>query len=309
LVLLVIGYSTLLVHHIRTDFAVISDIEGKQGQYLDGGEDVEDSTDRGIYLTNLANLSVSLARMASGEINDRDAKANYLADPWLLSYPALAVLGALLAARRGNPLLLVALALAVFWPPMLSGKYKPILDGRYLMPDLPVIFVDVAVAITAIAGFVERKSQVVRLAVAAALLVGSTALVLHPLYSLERFYKESQEDGFSNATYFKTLSQLRGAGAGAETVVLDARLIEVKSAGGGRAGTNFAWLTGVSGIPSENWRLEDGPDRLVGRLAVLERRSADALKDQVHLVPLDGRRPNGRDPESYRAYRISILSR
>ena len=178
LALVVLGYSTLLAYHVRNGFGVVADIESKQDGYFEGGAEAGEAADQGLYLTNLASLSVSFARMASGEINERESSAEYLADPWVLGYPVLAVLGALIAARRGNPLLLVALALAVFWPPLLSGKYKPILDGRYLMPDLPVIFVDIAVAFGALAGLVMRGAPAVRLAGGAVLLAGAVALTL-----------------------------------------------------------------------------------------------------------------------------------
>jgi hypothetical protein len=307
IVLAVLGYSTLLAHHIRTGFAVVADIESKQAEYLDGGTDVEEDTDRGIYLTNLASLSVSLARMASGEINERSSSAEFVSDPWVLSYPALAILGALIAARRGNPLLLVALALAVFWPPLLSGKYKPILDGRYLMPDLPVIFVDVAVAFAALTGLLMRGMPAIRLAGGALLLVGAVALVLHPLAPLDRFYKESQEDGFSNALYLTTMRQVQAARQGDEAVLLDPQLVTVKSTGGGKASTNFAWLTAVSRIPTE--RLDtSGRSNLTGRLAILQRSTADNLDNWMRLEPLDGKRANGKDSPSYRAYRIGSIT-
>jgi hypothetical protein len=314
LVLVVVGYSTLLANHVRTGFAVVADIESKQDDYLNGGEAVDDAADRGVYLTNLATLSVSLARMASGEINERGTRADYLSDPWVLSYPVLAVAGALIAARRGNPLLLVALALAVFWPPLLSGKYKPILDGRYLMPDLPVIFVDVAIAVAALAGLVVRGTPAVRLAGGAVLLVGAVALVVHPLAPLERFYEESQEDGFSNVLYLRTLDQVQAARQPGEPVLLDPQLATVKSTGGGKASSSFAFLFALNDIPSEPLDTSVRPGRppksaeLAGRLAILHRSTADRLDDTMRLEPLDGKRQNGKESPSYRAYRIGTIS-
>jgi hypothetical protein len=306
-VLVVVGYSTLLVNHVRTGFAVVADIESKQDEYLDGGDEVDDPAERGIYLTNLANLSVSLARMASGELIERETRSDYLLDPWVLSYPVLAVLGALIAARRGNPLLLIALALAVFWPPLLSGKYRPVLDGRYLMPDLPVLFVDVAVAIGALTSLVMRGSPALRLAGGALILVGAVALVLHPLTPLERFYKESQEDGFSNALYLRTMDQIEAARRGDEAILLDPQLATVKSTGGGKASSSFAFLLALARTPSE--RLDtSGRTNLTGRLAILHRSTADNLDKWLSLEPLDGKRLGGKDSPSYRAYRIGSIT-
>jgi hypothetical protein len=304
----------LLANHVWTGFAVVADIESKQDQYLDGGEEMGDAADRGIYLTNLANLSVSLARMASGEINERSTRTEYLADPWILSYPVLVVLGALIAARRGNPLLLVALALAVFWPPLLSGKYRPILDGRYLMPDLPVIFVDIAVAFGALTSLVTRGTPAIRLAGGAVLLVGAVALIVHPLVPLERFYEDSQEDGFSNALYLRTLDQVQVARQADESVLLDPMLANVKSTGGGKASSSFALLFALADIPSEPLDTSVRPGQpakateLAGRLAILHRSTADRLDDTMRLEPLDGKRQNGKDSPSYRAYRIGTIS-
>jgi Dolichyl-phosphate-mannose-protein mannosyltransferase len=314
LALVVVGYSTLLVNHVQTGFEVVADIETKQDEYFEGGAEAGEAADRGLYLTNLANLSVSLARMASGEIDERPTRTDYLSDPWVLSYPVLAVLGALIAARRGNPLLLVALALAVFWPPLLSGKYKPILDGRYLMPDLPVIFVDIAVAFGALTGLVTRGTPAIRLAGGAVLLVGAVALILHPLVPLERFYEESQEDGFSNAPYLRTLDQVQAARQADESVLLDPMLANVKSTGGGKASSSFAFLFALADIPSEPLDTSVRPGQpakateLAGRLAILHRSTADQLDDTMRLEPLDGKRQNGKDGPSYRAYRIGTIS-
>jgi hypothetical protein len=314
LLLVVVGYSTLLANHIRTGFAVVADIEGKQDQYLDGGDGVDEGTERGIYVTNLATLSVSLARMASGEINERGSKAAYLADPWVLTYPALAVLGALIAARRGNPMLLVALALAVFWPPLLSGKYRPILDGRYLMPDLPVLFVDIAVALAALAGLFSRGLPALRLAGGVVLMAGAVALVLHPLAPLERFYEDSQEDGFSNAMYLRTMDQLETARQSGEAVLLDPQLANVKSTGGGKASSSFLFLFALAHIPSEQLDTSVRPGQpaksveLAGRLAILHRSTADLLDNTMRLEPLDGKKFSAKESPSYRAYRIGTVS-
>jgi 4-amino-4-deoxy-L-arabinose transferase-like glycosyltransferase len=314
LALVVVGYSTLLANHVLNCFEVVADIAGKQDEYYEGAAEAGEAADRGLYLTNLASLSVSLARMASGELDERESRTEYLSDPWVLSYPVLAVLGALIAARRGNPLLLVALAVAVFWPPLLSGKYKPVLDGRYLMPDLPVIFVDVAVAFGALAGLVMRGAPALRAGGCAALLAGAVALTLHPLGSLERFYEESQEDGFSNALYLRTMDQVQAARQGGEPVLLDPQLANVKSTGGGKASSSFAFLFALARIPSEPLDTSVRPGEpaksveLAGKLAILHRATADRLDDTMRLDPLDGKRHSGKDSPNYRAYRIGTVS-
>jgi hypothetical protein len=187
---------------------------------------------------------------------------------------------------------------------LLSGKYKPILDGRYLMPDLPILFVDIAVAFAAMAGVVARSASALRLAGGAVLLVSATVLVAHPLTFLDRFYQESQEDGFSNALYFSTLQQVEAARVDGETVLLDPLLATVKSTGGGKASSSFIFLLALADVPSAELNAAVPTSELTGRLAILHRSTADRLDDALRLDALDGKRANGKDSPSYRAYRI-----
>ena len=306
----VLGYSALLLHHFQTRF-VVDDIRGKQAHYLDSDVDDGEHAERGVYLDNLEQLALSTARLASGAIDEREAVADYLADPWVLVYPAFALVGLVVAARRGNPVLLLALLPAVLLPPLVSGKYTPILDGRYLMPLVPVLFVGIGLAIGALAHVLAARGAASRwhtpswtaflpLAALAAL------LVLHPLWLLADFYEKSQEAGFSNAAYLRTLDQVRAAEIVGEPVVLDDRLSEVTSAGGGNARASFAWLLAVSRIPAGTWDADgDDPAALVGHVAILHRATAEQLGERLSLIPLDDRRPNGRDRPSYRAYRVA----
>ncbi len=119
---------------VQTGFVVINDFQGKQQHYLDGGANVDEASHDNVYLKNLSLLTISLSRMASGEINERDSSDAYLKDPWIVAYPALALLGAIIAARRGTPLLAVALLLAVFWPPLLR-RLRSV--RRFRQPDVP----------------------------------------------------------------------------------------------------------------------------------------------------------------------------
>ena len=300
--LLLLGYSTLLVNHVRTGFELVGDIQGKQARYLDADVDVGEDAERGVYLNNLEQLFLSLARLMSGALNEREWASDYLRDPRVMVYPAVAVAGLLIAVPRGSSLLLVALLPAIFLPPLLSGKYKLILDGRYLMPLLPVLFVGVGLLVAAVRTIGSRPG---RRAAVGPLVALVAFLVVQPLGELAEFYEESQEDGFSNVLYLGTVAQLRAARSGDESVLLDPRLREVKSAGGGDAGINFPWLLAVSRIPTEPWTEDGGRSTPSGRLAILHRATAERLGARLALTPIDGRQLNNRDRASYRAYRIS----
>jgi len=299
--LLLLGYSTLLADHIRTRFELVGDVQGKQARYLDADIDVGEDADRGVYLNNLQQLLLSLARLTSGTLDERELATDYLRDPRVMVYSAVAVAGVLIAVPRGSPLLLLALLPAIFLPPLLSGKYKPILDGRYLMPLVPVLFVGVGLFVAAVRTIGSRLG---RRAAVGPLVALVALLVVQPLGELAEFYEETGEDGFSNVLHLETLDQLRAARAGSEPILLDRRLLEVKSPGGGNAGINFPWLLAVSRIPAEPWAESDGRPLPTGRLAILHRATAERLGPRLTLTPLDGRRLNNRDRASYRAYRV-----
>jgi hypothetical protein len=141
--------------------------------------------------------------------------------------------------------------------------------------------------------------------VGVALVVGATLpLLAFPLGQLAEFYEESQEDGFGNAGYLRTLEQLRAARVPGEPVLLDEAVRTVKSPGGGNAGASFEWLLAVSRVPVRIWQPDDGGEELVGRPAILHRSTTAELDDSLELTPLDGRSLNGRNRPSYRAYRV-----
>lgn len=332
LALVVAGYSTLLIYHVTSRFEIVADIQSKQARYLDADEDAGEEADHGVYANNLEQLLLSTARLLSGAIGERESAGDFLADPWVLAPSILALAGLALAIRERRTWWVVsAVALAVVLPPALSGKYRPILDGRYLMPLAPLLFVASALAIATLARAVARAGapsaslsgrdglgdrtgvaaagaglplRLARGAGLAGLVVGTTFLAAHPVELLERFYEESQEDGFSNALYLRTLRQIAAARHGDEAVLLDPRLATVKSAGGGKASTSFDFLLALERIPTERLDAAAFPASLTGRLAILHRATADHLDDSLPLEPLDGKRQQGKDSPSYRAYRI-----
>jgi hypothetical protein len=311
----VLGYSTLLAYHVSSGFEIISDIQTKQGRYLDAGHDVETGPRTALYPSNLGALLLSSARLMSGTLDEREEPADFLDDPWVLAPAALALVGLAVGVHRRAWWLVGTVLLAVFLPPAFNGKYRPILDGRFLMPLLPVLFVALGLAISGAGSVVSaglsngssasvRSRRFAQMVAVSVLVLGSTALVVHPLIQLNAYYDSSIEDGFSNTLYLQTLRQLQAARRDDEAVLLDPQLLQVKSLGGGKAWTSFVWLLAVSRLPSESLDDVSASSGLIGRLAILQRDTADRLDDALLLEPLDGRKLSGRDRASYRAYRI-----
>jgi hypothetical protein len=213
----------------------------------------------------------------------------------------------------------VAVIVGTLLPPAFSGKYRPILDGRFLMPLVPGLFVSIALAADGVArvvmGATHRRSEsdqiwlrLARWGACGVLVAGTALFAVHATNLLDQFYKNSLEDGFSNSSYLAALMQLQAARRGDEVVLLDPLLFDVKTPGGGKALSTFSWLLAVSRIPAET--LADGADvdALDGHLAILHRATAAALADVVTLEALDGKRTvGGKSGPSFRAYRITSM--
>lgn len=305
----ILGYAPLLVNHVQSHFQVIDDIQGKQERYLDVGNDIGEDASGSVYLTNLELLSSSLVRLTSGELlDDRPGASEYLRDPRLIAYPILGITGLMLAPKRSGWLLLVGLALGVLAPPLLNGKYKPVLDGRYLMPLVPVVFVGIG----ALVSTASRRLATLRLqpVLMMALVALTTGLVLTPLAALDRFYEATAEDGANNQLYLRTLAIIREQRQSDESVWLDPKLHEVKMQGGGAtAGSTLEWLLLVSGIPVSALPPDADPSSLAGHLLIVQRSAASALRQKVELRHLDGSNVNGRDQQNYRLVRIGSADR
>jgi 4-amino-4-deoxy-L-arabinose transferase-like glycosyltransferase len=320
LAMAVLGYSTLLVYHETSGFEIVTDIQQKQSRYLDVGHGAESTSVAEVYPDNLQQLLVSTARLLGGMLEDRERISDYLLDPWVFAPSAVALAGLVVAIRRRASWMVVAIVVAMVVPPAFSGKYRPILDGRFLMPLVPILFVAIALAadgaVRAVVSAADRRlksdpvwTRLARWSAYGALVGGTVLFSVHATNVLDVFYKNSIEDGFSNGGYLSALTQLRAARRDDEAVLLDPLLFEVKTPGGGKALSTFSWLLAVSRIPVET--LADGTDvrALDGHLAILHRATAAALADSVTLEPLDGKRTGGgKSGPSFRAYRVSTVS-
>ena len=315
LALAVLGYGTLLVYHVTSGFEIVADIRNKEARYRDAGHDDDSSVVQEVYPGNLGQLLLSSTRLISGAIEDREDAQEYLLDPWVLVPALLALAGLAVAARARAWWLVIGVMVAVFIMPAFNGKYRPLLDGRFLMPLLPVLLVAIGLAIVSAARVVARRTigpdaaewtglRVARIGALALLLVGTALLAAKPLDALDELYESSLDDGISNVDYLATLTLLNADRHDDEAVLLDPLLNQVKTAGGGKASTNFSWLLAVSRIPSDVPAELPPPTTLAGRLAILHRTTANRLDDSMQLDALDGKRFTGKDSPSFRLYRI-----
>jgi hypothetical protein len=201
--------------------------------------------------------------------------------------------------------MLAALLMAVLLPPMFNGKYKPILDGRYLMPLIPVVFVGIGCLIAHLG---NRSSQRLQPFVALALVALTAGLLTSPLPRLEAFYEESTEDGHSNQLYLSSLARIRAERGAAEAVWLDPRLRDVKTQAGDTAGSTFSWLLPVSRIPIAAQSQDAYQAAAHGDIMIVHRSTAAELRQGLRVVYIDGFGANGKGSPSFRVIRATPLA-
>ena len=162
LAMALLGYSSLLVYHVTSGFEIVRDIQAKEASYRDAGHDDGSDFLRQVYPGNLGQLLLSSTRLISGAIEDREDAAEFLRDPWVLvpSLVALAGLGLSLTRqmRARTGWLVLAVAVDIFVSPALNGKYRPLLDGRFLMPMLPILFIMMGLALDWAARVIGRST-------------------------------------------------------------------------------------------------------------------------------------------------------
>jgi 4-amino-4-deoxy-L-arabinose transferase-like glycosyltransferase len=292
--------ANLLVYNVATGGgsltggqAVLSDYTG-QDDPSDGGRD---------YGENVGRLTLATSWILSGAVEKRRFVGESLADPLLLGYLGLA-LGSVVWAtwrRRWLPLLVIVPYLAVL--PWLQPKYEPILNGRYLVPVLPLVFgaIGLVVADTWAACWRWRPTRAPLLG---GVLLGLAALTaLYPLAPMATYERSAR----TNDPVFVAYQTIVAARQPGETVLVDYALDGVFSMAAGSAYKSMELLLGTSGVPWEmlDARASSIDDALAGhdsRLLVLNADKVSPLGRNFTLTPLmDG----GRGGPGFGVYRVT----
>lgn len=212
-----LAYSPVIIDNLRNGLAGFYRARGRNYAYT-----ADPTADT--YLHNLRNLLFELARMISNPFRIPERALHYFTSPYMAIAVALAVVGLLVLARRGQPLPLLALVSTALTMPYFNHAYgvegdRYLLTGRYVAFLLPPLLIGVAAGALWLAGvagrlpFAVRQSRAARpaiLALAAALIL---ALVLYPIIPLRRYYTHESRLDPDNASFLETVrlvNQLRG---------------------------------------------------------------------------------------------------
>jgi hypothetical protein len=277
---------------LRGGQAVLSDYNGQ-----------DDSPDGATYAENLGRLTLATSCVLSGAIEKRRFVGETLARPLLLAYLALAVGAVAWAARQRSWLPVLVSVPYLLALPLLQGKYEPILNGRYVMPILPLVFASIGLVVAdAMAGL--RARWPARATVLSGILLGLTALAaLYPLAPLAAYERSAR----TNHAILAAQDAVLAARAPDEVVLVDYGLDGVFFMAAGSAFKSTEMLLGGASVPytvidARQASLDDALTGHQSRLAVLNSDKARSLARNYQLTALMG---GERDGPGFGVYRVS----
>lgn len=272
--------------------AVLSDYTGQ-----------DEGLDTGNYAENIGRLTLATSWVLSGAIEKRRFVNETLARPLLLAYLGLAVGSVLWAARRRYwlPLLVAVPYLLIL--PMLQGKYEPILNGRYVMPVLPLVFASIGLVVADGIAAVRRRWPS-RAPLVSGLLLGLAALAaLYPLAPLAVYERTAR----TNHAILAAQEAVLEARAPDEVVLVDYGLDGVFFMAAGSAFKSMELLLGGTSVPytvidARQASLDEALSGHQTRLLVLNAEKARSLGRNFQLTALMG---GERDGPGFGVYRVS----
>jgi hypothetical protein len=285
--ILAFGLATwnLIVYNVMTGGGTLSGGQAVLADYT--GQD--DGPDAVAYGENLGRLTLATSWVLSGAIEKRRFVGETLLQPVLLGYLGLAVGSVLWAARRTTWLPLLVAAPYLLTLPLLQGKYEPMLNGRYIMPVLPLVFASIGLVVSDLGSWLAGRWPA-RQAVIGGVLLGLTILVaLYPLAPLARYSRNARSNHPILAAHEAVLT---GRQPG-EVVLVDYGLDGVFFMAAGSAYKATELLLTGSSVPyvvidARPASLEDALHGHDSRLLVLNTEKVRTLSRTFTLSPLMG---------------------
>ena len=216
-----VGCSTLLAYNLLTGFDSVREALAKSDAYA------LERAGRAPYTLALRLELEGLVRVLAGAIGEGRGDLAPLARPGAIAWAILTPLALAWTVRAGVWLPLVVVAPFLLILPMLNSKYEPLLNGRYLMPIVPLV--QSAVALLAVAVW-RRAAGASRWAMVAVGLI--VVLVLFDQRrSLTAYENAALADG-GNLPYVDAAMRIRQLHQPGDLILLDADL------GGARVASN-----------------------------------------------------------------------
>lgn len=246
------------------------------------------------YGSNLARLFAGLLRALSGWMNDRYQVPVPLIHPVVLITAGVALVGLAALVWRRRWAVLLPSATFVLILPLVNSKYEPtIVNARYLMLLLPVVFAGVGAAIAgAWCRLADRRART-------ALVVGTVILVVSPLWLLGGYFESARARDLTGEPMVNATGYLAEHAEG-QPVLVDEGLANAYGYGGAHALSTIVTMLTLQRIGYQVSRPGALGDLVLTeqcRLAVLQPMTAAAIGrdspggalDVTMVVPVSGR--------------------
>ena len=284
------GCSNLLAHKLLTGSGSVRDGLAKRDAYVleTGGETLDYPTAVGLELGGLAGV-------LAGAVGRGRSDSVTLSQPDVVLWAVLAPIAVWLAARRGIWLPALVSVPFLLLLPLFNSKFDLPLNGRYLMPLIPLILISVA----AMAVAVWRRAMVGGAWQRLAALTALALLLIPQIVSLVRYERAALADG-GNVPYMELSERIRRERHMDEHVLLDADLggTRIASARQGVSVVEYLLVVSRDPVPVTSGRASD-LSAWIGRmpndyLLVLLPDARRIVGARHQLVPV-GAPPSGRE--------------
>jgi 4-amino-4-deoxy-L-arabinose transferase-like glycosyltransferase len=303
--LTLLAYSPVIIDNARGGFAGYYRARGRDYAFV-----ADPSTDT--YLHNLRNLLYEVARMISNPFRTPARMLDYFTSPYMLIAVALALLGSILLARRGQILpalvtLVTALAMPYFNHAYGVDGDRYLVTGRYIAFLLPLLTIAIgagaiALATLALRAIPRRSPHGVPLRTVAAVVpvILMLALILYPIIPLRRYYTHESGLDPDNASFLDTVAFVDSVRGTRAPVLIGPLFYKVDLKDGADARDILDVLLTLDGIPHrvlQDPRVElpqlaagiDPRDVEAQPIVIMMRDECFPIREGVPLLRLSGR--------------------
>lgn len=259
----IIGVSPLIVYNLTSDFGTLKESMEQSSGYQEGrGDDFS-------YRGRATEIAQTVPRIIAGAVDfypeeaAQTARASeYLRDPRVLAYSAVAIAGLVIAARLGAWSVPLAVVVFLVVLPLFPASHDILpRQGRYLMPLVPLLFAGIGGLAALLWLRVRSRANPLARAGLAVLLA---VFVLFPLVPLARYELDVLAANQTNDRYFVTLGALDRQRRPNEPVVLDPTLQNDRTGAAGTAQRTFDFMMELRGVPRT--MLEESSERIARRI-------------------------------------------
>ncbi len=186
-----------------------------------------------LYAGNIQRMGLLSLQVVSGVIDIRDRPRDYLQDPRVIGPGVLALAGALLLSRRGNPIVFLAALPFAAMLAILNAKYEVIPNARFLTPLLPLAFAGTGALLGSAWQSLAARPTVGPLLASGGLGVVVCTLAAISLLGLAGRYDQMESSARTTAMLRSAVDSLEQARTANEPILLDRNLDRLWLDGGG----------------------------------------------------------------------------